>query len=677
MPAAALAVATGAFLLFLVQPLAGKAILPWFGGSAAVWTTAMLLFQALLLLGYLAAHLLVTRVAPRRQPAVHLALAGAVLAHLVARGLTVAPDPSWAPGPGDSPVLCVLGALSTSVGPAFLLLAMTSPLVQAWAARTGVDPARAWQLPAVSNAASLAALLAYPFAMAPALDLPAQARGWALGLVVAVAALARVGWRVRASAGAPAAPDPVAAGPEPDLAARALWVALPAAGTALLLAVTAHVCEDVAVVATLWVVPLAIYLLSWVVAFAGPRAYRRQVVWPALGLLLLGSAFTVGARADVVSLATRVAVALGALGAGCLALHGEVARLRPGDPARATGYWLSTSAGGALGGALVALGAPALFATRLELPLLLAGLPLLLGACAAREAPGRRARTWLLLGATGLAGLAGAGLARPELAARRDALVLVRNFYGTLRVDDRWLDPTRRVRLLTHGGTLHGAEVAQGPGAGQPIVYYGPTSGVGRALLARTSAGAGGLRLGVVGLGVGALAAYARPGDALRFYELDPDVEGLARGAFSFLPRRPSATVALGDARRALEQEPPQGFDLLVVDAFSGDAVPAHLLTLEAFAVYLRHLAPGGLLALHLTNRTLDLTRVVGPAAARLGLASRLVEDPARLEALIYRSRWALLATDPAALAGLDGPALDPNGRPWTDAWSDLLGIVR
>lgn len=686
MPAAALAVALSAFLLFLVQPLAGKAVLPWFGGSAAVWSAAMLLFQGLLLLGYGWAHLLVTRVPARLQPVVHLCGVGLVVLVVVARGLTVSPDAAWAPPVEADPTLYVLGALATSVGLPYLVLATTSPLVQAWIARAGVDPVRVWRLAAVSNAASFAALLAYPFGVAPLFELPTQARLWAVGFVLAAALLALVACRARAVAPLAAPPPGAAAGPAPGLAARASWVVLPAAGTTLLLAETAYLCEDVVVVPTLWVLPLALYLLSWVVAFAGPGGYRRSLAWPALGLALAGSAWTLSTRADQVPAWVRAGAGLAAVALGCLALHGEVARLRPRDPAQATGFWLWTAGGGALGGAFVALAAPALFATRLELPLVLTALPALVGGAAACDPAWRgglttpRVRAWTLLGFAGATLVLGAWLAEPQRELRRDTLVVARSFYGTHRVIERpvLLDgQPRRLRMLLHGGTLHGGEVIGGPAPGPVIGYYGPSSGVGQ-LLRRRISGERPFRLGVIGLGIGSLTAYTRPGDVIRYYELDPLVGALARDLFTFLRSRPQAAVVLGDARRSLEAEPPQAFDVLVVDAFSGDAVPAHLLTLEAFAVYRRHLAPGGVLALHVTSRSLDLTRVVGPAAARLGLAATLIEDPARFEALIYRSRWVLAAEDPATLAGVGGrPLSASSGQPWTDSWTDVLAAVR
>lgn len=684
-----LTIFASAFLLFLVQPLISKAILPWYGGSPALWTACMLFFQVALLAGYGYAHLSLTRLRPRAQVTLHLALLAAA-----ALALPILPASDWKPAPLADPTWHVLGLLTAHLGLPFLTLAATTPLIQGWYGQAG-GGALPYRFYALSNLASLLALLGYPLVLQPLLDLPGQSRLWSLGFACYGAACllaARAVWRAAPppaegavpGAGAPRAGEAGrggADGPAPSGAERALWLLLPACASVALLAITSRLSQDVAVVPFLWVVPLLLYLLSFVLTFERERWYDRRWAAPLFAALLPLALWLqrAGALADVRLLVAGYAALLFTL---CMICHGELARLKPA-PRRASGYYLTIAAGGALGGLLVGLVAPRLFATYLELPLALLGAWVLLLVCAARDPAGwlralppRRRRAALLVGA--LAALAlGEGARQVERRTREAAVALERNFFGVLAVTE-----SRRVRVLRHGNVMHGIELLGG-GPVQPGAYYGETSGVGRLLRARAGASREPLTVGAVGLGAGTIAAYGRPGDRYTFYELDPAVAAAARAWFRFLPEsRAEVEVVLGDARLSLEREPPRGFDVLVLDAFSSDAVPVHLLTEEAFEHYLRHLAPGGVIAVHITNRTLDLYPVLAAHARHRGLRAELLESDGRQDPLGYRNRWCLLARERAALEHpllrtTATPAEIPRLRRWTDAYSDLLAILR
>ena len=660
------ATALGAFLLFAVQPLVAKFALPWFGGAPAVWATCLLFFQALVLAGYGWASGLLARLPPRAQMAVHLALLAAALLCL-----PIAPSAEWADG--GAPGLRLLGLLAGAVGVPCLALAASAPLLQGWYARTtGRDP---YPLYALSNLGSLLALAAYPFLIEPFFGraLQAQMWSWAFGAYALAAGICAI-LAARRVPPAVAMPDAPPAAP-PTRGRIALWVLLPACGSALLTAVSNAICQDVAPVPFLWLLPLGLYLLSWIAAFAG--WYPRAVV---LGLLVVSalSVLAIGRFALGIPLLVQVAAHAAALGFGCWFLHGEVARRRP-EPARLGGYYLAGAAGGALGGVAVVFGAPLVFATRSEEPLLLLvvlALVLLTDGAARHRVP---RWGWVLGGAAACALV---------LAIDRVSLVLdqvvasERTFFGVLSVREHQRDdPRRHRRELRHGATTHGIQLLATPRL--PTSYFTPSSGVGLALAGHRRPGR---RVGVVGLGCGTLATYGRTGDTFRFYELDPAVERLARDWFSFVgDSRAQIQVVIGDARRTLAAEPDQRFDVLVLDAFSSDAVPAHLLTIEAFALWRRHLAPGGVLAVHISNRHLDLRPVVRASVLRLGWETVTIEDEPEEEERAWSesSTWVLAGADRAWFAD---PALrvraaavefPPRAVVWTDDRADLLGVLK
>jgi len=663
-----IATALGAFLLFAVQPLIAKFALPWFGGSPAVWATCLLFFQALVLAGYGWASALLARLPRRGQAAAHLALL--VVALLC---LPIAPSAAWADG--GAPGLRLLGLLAGAVGVPCLALAASAPLLQGWYARTtGRDP---YPLYALSNLGSLLALAAYPLVIEPFCGRAFQAQVWSWAFVAYVlVAGACVLLAARQTAPRPAAVEPPPA-PPPSRGRIAMWVLLPACGSALLTAASNAICQDVAPVPFLWVLPLALYLLSWIAAFAGPRWYPRAlvitlVVISALSVLAIGR-FELG-----MPLVAQVAAHAAALACGCWFLHSELARRRP-EPARLGGYYLASAAGGALGGVAVVFGAPLVFATRSEEALLLLGvlaLVLVTGGGARWRVP---RWAWVLTGVAACALV----LAIDRVALALDGVVASeRTFFAVLSVreHDR-ADPRRHRRELRHGSTTHGIQLQEQPR--RPTSYYLASSGVGLALAKHQQTGR---RVGVVGLGCGTLATYGRAGDHFRFYELDPAVERLARKWFSFLADcQAQVEVAIGDARQTLAAEPDQRFDVLVLDAFSSDAVPAHLLTVEAFVLWQRHLAPGGVLAVHVSNRHLDLRPVVRASAVRLGWQTITIEDAPEEEERPWgeSSTWILAGNDHAWFAASAvrlraAPAeFPPRAVVWTDDRADLLGVLK
>lgn len=688
MPVHAVAIFLSAFLLFQIQPLAGKELLPWFGGSAEVWSACLLFFQAALFLGYLYAHLVGTRLAPRAQGALHLALLALSLAFL-----PISAGAAWKPPDQSWPVPRILAFLAATVGLPYFLLSANGPLLQRW--YTLRSPGAPWRLYALSNFGSLLGLLSYPFLVEPALPLTAQRALWSGGyaLFVAAVGVCAVGL-VRA---APPLPPPVPAQAAADGAARtgagwtALVLGLSLTGSLLMAATTHYLCQHVAVIPLLWILPLAIYLASFIVVFAGDRWYRRG---PLLALL---AAATAAAAATLflgfaIGLLARIAILLLHLAAGCLVLHGEMARLKP-EPRRLTGYYLLLSAGGALGTAFVTFAAPALFSGYWEYHVALAACWGLALVAALRGRP---------------AGAAGAGRAVPALAAL-SLLVLIaalrwhtlvamaqtvraeRNFYGALQVIERDPeDPARHRFELTNGGILHGSQFTAPALRRRATVYFGESSGLAAGLraaraAARARGGDGSLRIGCVGLGVGVIAAHAQPGDVLRYYELNPAVEAVARDTFTFLADAAGKVeVVLGDARLSLEREladGPRRFDLFIVDAFTGDAIPAHLLTRECLRLYLAHLAPGGRVMLHISNRYLDLRPLIAGLARDAGLESLATDsrptDPAELPAT-----WTAIA--PAGAFSEEERAMAARSRPpsrrppvvWTDEYSNIAGLI-
>lgn len=738
-------------LLFAVEPLIAKGLLPVLGGGAAVWTTAVAFFQLALFVGYLYAHLAPAWLGARRHAWLHVALLAGV-----AVGFPLRPAAAWIAPPAHQ-ALWLFGRLALSIGPVFVLLAATAPLVQRWFASTSHPGARdPYFLYAASNAGSLVALLAYPILLEPLLGLAGQRRDWTVGLSVAVALLAAcvattrrnatAGTRGRpagdppanassaslpgpSSPSSPSSSSPQAPSPPTTWTRRAHWLVLSAVPSSLLISVTSYMTTDLMALPLLWVMPLALYLLAFILAFApSPLSPPRRVAW-IQALMLVPLTVQLSLRTGTVGWNVLPAHAL-LFFVTALVCDQTLARSRPGGD-RTTEFYLWVAAGGALGGLFNVLLAPRLFTSLVEYPI---GLVLAALLRPPPEVPGDRPGPWarpidlvlpaalaglLLIGiraahtvelkfgerdgliALGVV-LAGAGVAvysfrfAPGRFGLGLAAILVaggtysngatrlvyaaRSFYGVLVVD---LEPPTTM-MLEHGQTLHGAQDLAPARRHEPLTYYSRRGPVGD-LMEAWQGQAQRRRVGVVGLGAGTMAAYALPGERWTFFEIDPGVLDIARdrGLFSFLrDARAPVDVVIGDARLSLSAVPDGTFGILVLDAFSSDAVPAHLLTREAMALYGRKLSPGGVLAVHLSNRFLDLEPVVAGSAAAAGLGAlvRFDEvDAARARALERSSHWMVLARSPLDLAPLarDKHWTHPRTGPgWTDDASNLWGAL-
>jgi hypothetical protein len=694
-----------AFLLFQVQPLISKSILPWFGGCPAVWTTAMLFFQTVLFGGYVYAHLLQRWLKPRRQAAVHFLVVAAAVASLML--IRLPPGPSWKPVDSCHPTWRVLVLLSASVGLPYFALSATSPLIQAWFSRVWTDRSP-YRLYALSNVGSLVGLLSYPFVFEPAFDLTKQSAMWFWTFVVygmlcaaALSCLARIrrpgsGDRIGETLSAcPAVGRAVA----PSVRRRLLWVALPAAASLMLLATTNHVCQNIAVVPFLWVVPLTLYLLSFIICFDHQRWYVRGL-WATAAVLALVAA-TGNEEIDWfgcrLGRTEELALYFAAMFFACMVCHGELVRLKP-DPRHLTGFYLLISAGGALGGIFVGLVAPLVFTTFFEwsigvvascaiaIVVMALSVPIRELFIACNTIP-RRALTAarMLLVPAAIVGLG--YIVFWQATGWRPAVDRARNFYGVVSVFeyDRE-DPQEHHRSMKHGAITHGQQYLDPVKSHWATTYYSVQGGVGRTI--RYFRERGPVRVGVVGLGVGTLATYARVGDHYRFYEINPEVLRMAHAHFTYLADcQVTPEVEMGDARLSLERElsgegQPPLFDVLVLDAFSGDSIPAHLLTKEAFEIYRPHVAPGGVIAVHITNRYLYLAPVIKGLAEHFGLDTVRIDTPRDDSRAIGHSDWMMLTNNQDFLRAVKPSPPEKAGDDftvplWTDKYNNLFQILR
>jgi len=666
----ALTIGLGAYLVFQVQPLMARAILPWFGGAPAVWTTCMLFFQVGLLLGYAYAHALTTRLSPRAQALVHGGLLAVSLAFL-----PITPNEALRPDGTEEPIRHIVLLLTTSLMLPYVLLAATAPLVQHWWSR--IYPSSPYRLYALSNAGSLAGLLLYPFVIEPWLGVRVQSWLWSgvyLFYVASWAGCVRA-WLAQAgtSAAVPLAlPDET---PRPTIAVQALWLTLSGLGVWLLLATTHQMCRDVAVVPFLWIVPLGLYLMSFIIAFDAASWYRREIWLPFMVIAVVGVVYLLHRDyvGDELDLRLQVTIYAVGLFAACMVCHGELYAARPA-PRDLTRFFLLVATGGALGGMFVNLAAPRLFLGYWELHLGLTLVVALGGVMWWRTSPNTppRRRSVVLRRVGGGAWvvavvLVGTFLFNHAWGQQSHALATRRNFFGILRVyESSSSEIPGTLRTLYHGRISHGDQHRDEPT--RPTSYYGHRSGVARALrfhenrLAQQP-----LRVGIIGLGTGTIAAYAQSGDEFRFYEIDPNVERLARSHFRYLElARGEVEVILGDGRLSLERElasgGPRRFDVLVIDAFSGDAIPVHLLTAEAFELYLAHLDPHGILAVHVSNRHFDLTPVIRTHAADYGWIAAWFEDAGDLK-LTDSSDWVLISQQHEFFRH---PKIEPRIADWT-----------
>jgi hypothetical protein len=763
----ALTIFVGAFLLFQIEPMIAKYLLPWFGGTAMVWTTCLLFFQTLLLAGYTYAHLIGTKLAPRHQFIIHLGLIGICVTAMLLLALLsnspVMPSGSWKSAHPAFPVLRILLVLGASVGLPYFVLSTTAPLLQSWFARI-YPGASVYRLYALSNLGSLLALLTYPFVVEPRLALRTQANLWALLYGTFAIGMLLCALPLRNREAPPRAPMDESL--EPDLGTKALWIALAACASVLLYGATGQMTQDVAPIPFLWILPLALYLLSFIICFDGDRWYRRGIFHPLLGMAIFASFLVViylNAIAPVIGRAilspqiVALAIEVGNLSlllfAGCMVCHGELVRLRP-HRRDLTVFYLLVSAGGVLGGVLSVVVAPLLFrgfwdfrfavwasvglmtvalvrdrqswiyrrpaavgiailAVALGYPLLIrvvehvriySAVVLTVIAAVAlltrwKNRPRWLARPGLVLQLSMLAVIAVLGFIYFETieVALHDTLWIARNFYGVFRVvenegpNHQW----RSYRLL-NGRISHGMQVysASDPQTRYyPATYYDLDSGIGLIMMnhpRRTQDGNSSLRVGIVGLGVGTIAAWGRPGDHFSFYEVNPAIIKLAsdpNGYFSYL-RDSSAKVVIvpGDARLSMERELAEGrsqqFDVLVIDAFNGDSIPTHLLTRQAMLVYLAELAPDGVLAVHVSNLFLDLRPVLAENSRDLNLRYGFVSCEEK-DAMNWASDWVLLARNDKVLGQpeIASRLKSRDGlrrvRPWTDDYSNLFQLLK
>jgi spermidine synthase len=607
-----------AFLLFLVQPIIAKQILPWFGGASSVWTTCLVFFQSALLAGYAYADA-TTRLGARRQTILHAALlliSLATLPILAAEG--------WKPHGDEAPIGRILLLLSVTIGLPYFLLSTTTPLLQSWYWRRfrSVVP---YRLFALSNFASLLALLGFPVLAEPWFDLTQLGHAWSALYAAFVALCLYTAWRSLQASGegegtapstAAAATHAAKAAP-PSAARQALWLALSAMGSVMLLAVTNHVTQNIASVPFLWVVPLSLYLLTFILCFDHPRWYLRWLFFGAALLLVPAMAWQIAS----LDLHSAVPLYFAGLFVACMVCHGELARAKPA-PEYLTRFYLMLSLGGAAGAVLVALVAPNVLSGYFELNIVLVLLALLLAAQLAGAA------RWVALLAAVVTGWFAVSAAVEYGAGKR---VMERDFYGVVRTHDREVSGVN-YRAMLHGAIMHGGQLLDPQYRGQPADYFGPTSGYGRLFAALNETRPGPRKVGIIGLGAGVVAAYGRAGDTMTFYEISPKVIEIERREFSFLRDSKAANeVILGDGRLSLEKElkspGPRGYDVLGIDAFAGDSVPMHLVTREAMALYVRHLAPDGVIVFQATNRYIELAPVIRRLAAEQGMEAVLISD--------------------------------------------------
>jgi hypothetical protein len=741
----AITILLSAFLLFQVQPIISRMILPWFGGGPAVWSTCMLFFQVLLLGGYAYAHFLNGVKVPKRQMIIHMVLLAVALVTL-----PITPSASWKPADGTQPTWRILSLLLFNVGLPYFILSSTGPLVQAWFSR--VYPGRSpYRLYALSNIGSLAALLSYPFFFEPWLTSNAQGAMWSIGFgafVVLCGALTVMALR-QEKVGDEAVTKQLASNkpstalvdePRPPLEQRLAWLLLPALASMMLLAVTAYVCQDVAVIPFFWVLPLSLYLLSFIICFDKAVWYRRRIFSLLLGASVFWICFVMlddkiegkvnewivafNDKVDVVEIQYRMDLDgdyFGEFGGGlnwllekigiqrrfeisdfvgesvaflsmlfslCMVCHGELVRCKPSSR-YLTEFYMMVSAGGALGGIFVGLICPQVFSFNAEMNIgLVAAFMLAIGVLWDDFWQTKLLnRFWK----KGIAFMWGFGflllIVRAQFNAYDDdAVLLKRNFYGVLKVEDENAGTDDHLRELLNGRILHGSQFQDPLRSRMPTTYYDPESGVGLAV--RYFRNQRPVRVAVVGLGTGTMAAYGGNGDYYCFYEINPNVREIAQTYFTYIKDSPAnVVIELGDARISMERQEPQNYDVIVLDAFSGDAIPVHLLTKEALEQYYRHLrndeGQEGIIAVHVSNRHLDLTPVVYGLARHFKTRLTEVHKTRDADYGEAASDWILLSrnlgflnSDAIREHGADVPKPEKDIPLWTDQYSNLFQIM-
>lgn len=682
----------GAFLLFQVQPIISRAILPWFGGSPSVWTTCMLFFQVMLVAGYGYAHYVAGRFSARNFAMLQFALL--ILALLF---IPITPSEFWKPIGGEAPALRLLLLLFATISLPFLLLSASSPVLQWWFHQQHqVTP---YRLFALSNAGSLLGLLSYPFLVEPALTVKQQSIFWSFGFVLYVLCFAWCGagflkkpkqQAVQGKAGGKQTRSASQTRPTPTSPGEWVpWLLLPGCASLLLLAITNEISQNISVVPFLWILPLSLYLISFILCFNRSRPYNRAV-WAPLFLIATGTvlcALIIG-----MPMVWRVAAYSGLLFSACMLCHGELARLKP-PPEKLTLYFLLISIGGALGGVSVSIVAPLVFNDFWELHVGIVFTAFLVGLFFFRGKMGQKGiyRKCAAAGWYTAVLLSGIFLWRDFSRGTGSTIEQLRNFYGTLTVTEENVGLVTEKRILYHGDIVHGMQYTAEGRRNYPTTYYGLKSGLNYAIRRHPKRSAreadpsnfSPMRIGVVGLGVGTAAIYGLPEDLVRFYEIDPDVKTVAEKYFTYLNNSlAQVEFAIGDARTRLESQAPQNFDVLIVDAFSGDAIPVHLITLEAFQLYLRHLNDGGVLAIHVSNKFMDLKPLILGLTKETKRAIGLVRSKETDTYGAFDADWVVVAKDPryfddkVVQAALHPFPDYPELVVWTDNFSNLLDVL-
>ncbi len=721
-----------AFLLFQVQPLIAKIILPWFGGSAAVWSAAMLFFQLVLLAGYAYAHISIRFLRPKVQIVTHAALL------LVSCALLpIVPSETWKPTEAGDPTLRILVLLIATIGLPYFLLSSTSPLLQAWYVRTS-GSGMPYRLFALSNFGSMLALISFPFLVEPNLTSRHQAYSWSVAYVAFAIICASAAWSSKTVVQVPDLSSPPSA--RPSFIDLVLWVSLAAIASILLFSITTHLSQNVAPIPLLWVLPLALYLATFMIAFESDKLYHRGVMFVLLVPIFYYMSRDLYEDQGNLHIKYLIPVFSAGLFLCCMLCHGELARRRPA-PQYLTLFYLMVSLGGALGGTFVTLIAPRIFKSNLELPLsigacaiiaamvmgdsifkrpprtvaifftimslagvtaalffpitpgslhfnqaLAAAAVSILGAIVLFFGTEHKIGHWTLRFALLLAvGLYLGVLGQKEKEKEIGYRLVARNFYGVLHIrDDLATAPDEySQRTLFHGTINHGSQILDEELRYKATSYYGEHSGVGRAIRALQKRGA--IRVGVVGLGAGVLSNYGRAGDFYRIFEINPLVEKIAQTEFTFYPHtRADKQILMGDARLTMERMDSLQLDLLAVDAFSSDAIPVHLLTREALAVYFRHLKPDGILALHISNRYLDLEPVCQKGAELFNKQAMTVYDEGDEAQYLSTSNWVLVTSDTTIFLDniFDDSMITPSKprrgfRAWTDDYSNVFQILK
>jgi hypothetical protein len=658
------------FLLFLIEPICAKQLVPIFGGSASVWITCLVFFQTALLAGYLYAHWLSHHTTRKRMRVVHVGLL--LLAALSTILWVIAHGPSTATP--LNPFLTIFQALTVSIGLPFILLASTSPLLQLWFSRLTQDRVP-YRFFALSNLASLLALGLYPSAIEPYFTLRTQRAAWGLGFLAFLILSLMLLRRIKAGKCEEATIQPKFAAIATAAHIKLLWLLLPMGAAMQLSAITSHLTENIAAIPLLWILPLATYLLTLIVAFEFPRFVPRSIVLRLMAIALASLGYML-AKVDV-SLPIKVSIPiyLIELFIACLFCHSSAYVLRPQKASESTMFYLMLAAGGALGSFFTGVASPLIFSSNYDLAISFTVSALLALVVTWEEGWAQR-----LLWSTG-SGLLLYLIILLHTAFQHNSLLATRNFYGSLRVEQKNAGTDGVMRTLMNGTIRHGMQVFSPALSKTPTTYYAEDSGIGLAL--RFCCTGRAKKVGVIGLGVGTIAAYGQPGDSIRFYEINPAVLPIAQHLFTYLRDSPAQiSVVEGDARASLAGEPPQHFDVLAIDAFSGDSIPLHLLTQEAIAIYQKHLAPGGILAFHVSNQYVDLEPEISLLAQSAGMQAQTVlsaEDNDRGE---FRATWVLVTRD-ASFFNTRGVVLRStpteqrnNLRVWTDDYSSLLPVL-